>query len=88
MGFGFSYAFKKRIHKEVKFPHFNLNEDTTFYLNAASSFKTDGIHDTNGICLHILHEASTSRCFPQYHLPQFIFDQLFPNVEYLCEVET
>src|SRR6476619_5150978 len=62
MGFGFSYAFKKRVHKEVKFPHVNFNEDATFYLNAASSFKTDGIHDAKGICLHILHEASTSRC--------------------------
>jgi glycosyltransferase involved in cell wall biosynthesis len=85
MGFGFSYVFKKRIHKQVKFPHINWNEDTTFYLNAASSFKTDGVHDTKGICLHVLHEASTSRCFPQYHFPQFIFDELFPNLKYLCK---
>jgi glycosyltransferase involved in cell wall biosynthesis len=83
MGFGFSYVFKKRIHKEVQFPHVDWNEDTTFYMNAASSFKTDGVHDTDGICLHILHEASTSRCFPQYHFPRFTFDKLFPNLEYL-----
>ena len=85
VGFGFSYAFKKKICKEVKFPHLDWDEDTTFYLNAASSFKTDGVHDAEGICLHVLHKVSTSRCFPQYHLPQFIFHQLFPNLEYICK---
>jgi hypothetical protein len=78
----FSYAFKKKVWKEVKFPEIDWNEDGEFSLKASSKFKVDGIKDTTGICLHILHLASTSRCFPQHHLPSFLLQRLFPALEY------
>ena len=82
LGYGFSYAFKKKVWKEVKFPEIDWNEDGEFSLKASSKFKVDGIKDTTGICLHILHLASTSRCFPQHHLPSFLLQRLFPALEY------
>jgi hypothetical protein len=81
-GYGFPYAFKKKVWKEVKFPEIDWNEDGEFSLKASSKIKVDGIQDTIGICLHILHLASTSRCFPQHHLPSFLLQRLFPALEY------
>jgi glycosyltransferase involved in cell wall biosynthesis len=82
LGYGFSYVFKKKVWEAVKFPAIDLYEDEQFSLKAQSKFKVDGIHDTTGLCLHFLHPDSTSRCFPQHHLPQFLFQRLFPALEY------
>jgi Glycosyl transferase family 2 len=82
LGYGFSYVFKKEVWNAVKFPEIDWNEDTEFSLKASSKFKVDGIQDTRGICLHLLHLASTSHCFPQYHLPSFLLQKLFPAVDY------
>lgn len=82
LGFlGFS-AFKKKVWEAVKFPAIDWNEDGQFSLQAKSKFKLDGIHDTKGLVLHFLHPDSTSRCFPQHHLPRFLFQRLFPALEY------
>ena len=51
-------------------------------LRSRSKFKVDGIHDTQGICLHFLHQDSTSCCFPQHHLQRFLFQRLFPDLDF------
>ena len=79
LGFGFSYAFRKKVWESVPFPDIDFNEDGEFSLRAAERFKLAGIHDTRGICLHRLHPGSTSRCFPQYHLPRHLLAALFPQ---------
>ena len=79
-GFGFSFAFKKKIWQRVKFPHIDFDEDGHFSRQALGSFAVDGIRDTSGLCLHFLHEGSISRCFPQYRLPELLLSQLFPAV--------
>ena len=81
-GYGFSYIFKKQVWEAVKFPAINWNEDGEFSLHAQCKFKVAGVHDTTGLCLHILHPHSTSRCYPQYHIPKFLFQRLFPALEY------
>ena len=81
-GFGFSYAFKREVWEAVKFSTIDWNEDGEFSLKARSKFKVDGIHDTQGICLHFLHPNSTSRCFPQHHLQPFLFQRLFPDLDF------
>jgi glycosyltransferase involved in cell wall biosynthesis len=82
LGYGFSYVFKRQVWKTVKFPTIDWNEDGEFSLQARSKFKVDGIHDTQGICLHFLHLDSTSCCFPQNHLQQFMFQKLFPDLDF------
>jgi glycosyltransferase involved in cell wall biosynthesis len=77
-GYGFSYAFRRRVWEAVKFPEIDWNEDGEFSLRARSRFRVDGFQDTRGVCLHLLHPASTSRCFPQHHLPNFLLRRLFP----------
>ena len=80
-GYGFSYIFKKKVWEATKFPAINWNEDGEFSLHAQSKFKVTGVHDTTGLCLHILHPDSTSRCYPQYHIPKFLFQRLFPALD-------
>ena len=82
LGFGFSYAFKKNVWEAVKFPAIDWNEDGEFSLMARSKFKVDGLHDTKGICLHFLHQDSTSCCYPQHHLQRFLFQRLFPDLDF------
>ena len=77
-GFGFSYAFKKTVWDAVKFPAIDWSEDEGFSDRARSNFKVDGFHDTIGLCVHFLHQNSTSRCYAQHHLPRFLFRRLFP----------
>ena len=81
-GFGFSYVFKRKVWEFIKFPEIHWNEDGEFSLKVRSKFKVDGIHDTKGICLHFLHQESTSCCFPQYHLQRFLFQRLFSDLNF------
>ncbi len=80
-GFGFTYAFKKTVWDAVKFPAIDWREDGEFSGKARSIFKVDGFHDTTGLCVHFLHQNSTSRCYPQHHLPRFLFQRLFPALD-------
>jgi glycosyltransferase involved in cell wall biosynthesis len=79
-GFGFTYAYRKRIWDDVKFPALDWNEDGGFALAVNSRHRIDGMHDSDGLCLHYLHPGSTSRCFPQYRLPEAALRRLFPAV--------
>ena len=89
LGYGFSYTFKKMIWEAVKFPEIDWNEDCEFSLKASSKFKFDGLQDTKGICLHLLHEANTTlRYFPQHNLPNFLLQTLFPALEYPAPVSS
>ena len=81
-GFGFSYAFKRKVWESVRFPEIDWNEDGEFSLGARSKFKVDGFHDTTGLCLHLLHPGSSSRCFPQYHLPSFLLRDIFRGLDF------
>ncbi|HEX4766235.1 MAG TPA: glycosyltransferase [Lichenihabitans sp.] len=84
-GYGFTYAFRKAVWREYNFKDVNWNEDGDFFRRARQSFRADGLYDTTGLCLHILHPGSTSCCFPQHHLPGFTFDKLFPSLGWIAE---
>ncbi len=53
--------------------------DGPFIGKAIEHFKLAGIHDVHGTCLHLLHAANTSKCFPQYVIPTFLLPRLFPQ---------
>jgi len=78
LGFGFSYVYRKKIWEAGEFPHKDFNEDGEFALQAAVQFNVFGVYDTADNCLHVLHPDSTSRCYPQYRLPNFELLQKFP----------
>ncbi|CAK0743176.1 Glycosyltransferase family 2 protein [uncultured Gammaproteobacteria bacterium] len=79
LGFGFSYLFRKSVWRQARFPDQNFDEDGGFIRAAlAAGCHLHHFADTSGLCLHILHQGNTSRCFPQYLLPSFMFDRYFP----------
>lgn len=82
LGYGFGYAFRRSVWNAVKFPAIDWNEDGEFCLQAKERFKVDGVHDTTGLCVHFLHPGSTSICFPQHHLPRFLFRKMFPTLNW------
>jgi glycosyltransferase involved in cell wall biosynthesis len=81
LGFGFSYVFRRSVWERAKFPEVNFDEDGGFSLAAQEHAKVDGIYDTTGLCLHLLHERSSSCCWPQHHLPSFLYQTLFPDLQ-------
>jgi glycosyltransferase involved in cell wall biosynthesis len=78
-GFGFSFVFKKDVWRASKFPDANFDEDGRFSRTAREQFNVDGIADDSGLCLHYLHEGSSSCCFPQHNLPPSLRARLFAN---------
>lgn len=79
LGFGFSYVFRKSLWREARFPDQNFGEDGAFVRAAlAAGGRLQHFVDTSGLCLHILHQGNTSRCFPQYMLAPFMLDRYFP----------
>ena len=73
IGYGFSYIFKRRIWEATKFDDISLGEDSTFFikiLEKKAIIKT--VKDDKGICLHIVHSNNTSRCFPNFLIPNWL----------------
>ncbi len=83
LGYGFSFVFKKEVWERNCFPEINGNEDGKFLRDAAKSFRLTGLQDYHRVCLHVLHETSSSTCFPQYMLPNFLVRTLFPGADEL-----
>ncbi|MGA9917330.1 MAG: glycosyltransferase family 2 protein, partial [Paraburkholderia sp.] len=81
LGFGFGWAYRKEVWEKSPFPNKNWNEDGEFALKAREAFKLDGLIDTQGLCLHVLHLSNSSRSFPQYHLPNCLLNRYFPSLE-------
>lgn len=86
-GYGFTYAFKRRVWEACSFPDIDMGEDSSFFLAARDRFRSASIPDEHGLCLHILHRGSTSRSFPQYRLPTFLLGKLFPKGVICCRCD-
>ena len=79
LGYGFSYVFKKYVWDAIKFPDQGYASDGLFAVAAANRFKLVGVDDIACECLHIIHGTNLSACFPQYLLPRFLLNGLFPK---------
>lgn len=78
-GFGFSYVYRKALWQSTPFPEQNENEDYGMVGRAlAKGCKLDHFADTRGLCLHVLRHDNMSVCYPQYVLPDFILERMFP----------
>ncbi len=80
LGYGFSYLYKKRVWDQVKFPDVTWNEDGPFITAATRSGKVVCLSDTTGLSLHILHRGNSSKSFPQFLMPQFMIQTVFPKI--------
>jgi len=87
LGYGFSYLYRKSAWGSEKFPDLNWNEDGLFATRLDSSKTIFAFPDLTGICIHLLHSKSSSRCFPQYLLPPFWVTRLMPHArDYLRDL--
>lgn len=78
-GYGFSYVFKKSMWEKAPFPHVEYASDFGFVSAAlAKGCRLDHFADREGLCLHILRKDNMSKSFPQYLLPDFMLEKLFP----------
>jgi len=79
-GYGFSYVFKKSMWETAPFPHVEYASDYGFVSSALTKgCRLDHFADTKGLCLHILRKDNMSKSFPQYLLPDFMLEKLFPE---------
>jgi len=79
-GYGFSYVFKRSMWEKASFPHVEYASDHGFVAAAlAKGCRLDHFADTQGLCLHILRKDNMSKSFPQYLLPDFMLQKLFPT---------
>lgn len=77
LGFGFSYAYRKSAWEKAPFPDVDWNEDAPFAQRVEATMRFCHFADTRGLCLHVLHQNNTSKCFPQYVLPSFLLERIF-----------
>lgn len=78
LGYGFSYAYRRAVWDAVgPFPAVNAMEDTPFAQAARERFRFMARPDQTGLCLHTLHEDSTSLCLPQQELSPERMDAVF-----------
>jgi hypothetical protein len=65
--------------EKAPFPHVAYASDYGFVAAAMTKgCKLDHFADTEGLCLHILRRDNMSKSFPQYLLPDFMLEKLFP----------
>jgi len=78
-GYGFSYVFRKAMWEKASFPHVEYASDYGFVAAAlAKGGRLDHFADTKGLVLHVLRTDNMSKSFPQYLLPDFLLEKLFP----------
>jgi glycosyltransferase involved in cell wall biosynthesis len=77
LGYGFTYVYRRAVWEAAPFPALDWGEDAQFVTAAAARFQLLSFQDQSGLVLHVLHENSTSSCFPQYRLPTFLLQTLF-----------
>ena len=76
-GYGFSYIFRKKIWTDSGFNDISHGEDSTFHDEAlAKKGAIRYVKDNQGICLHIIHSQNTSKCFPNFLIPNRLAPKL------------
>ena len=76
-GYGFSYFYKKALWQKTNFPNKNHGEDYEWFLALKDNSIVKAIEDEFCLALHVIHKSNTSRCFPNYNMPNMLVDKLF-----------
>lgn len=77
--YGWSYVYKKRVWDQIKFKALNTFEDREFIRAALKNFKSGAYESREMDCVHSVHNQSSSQCFPQFLIPDFIVRSLSPE---------
>ena len=77
--FGFSYAYTKALWQLQNFPELNAFEDREFTRQALINHKIITREDRDIDVIHTVHGGSTSNCFPQYMIPEFMIERMLPD---------
>jgi glycosyltransferase involved in cell wall biosynthesis len=80
LGYGFSFVYKRSLWEKAPYPDRQFGEDLSFVVATIDKSRIAYEMDTSGLCLHIIHSANLSGCFPQYLLPSFFLEKIFPGV--------
>lgn len=79
LGWGFGYAYRRKVTQAIRYPEINWNNDCTFAQEVQRRFAMGHIMDVSGICLHEMHGANASRAFAQSNIPIFMLEKVFPG---------
>jgi glycosyltransferase involved in cell wall biosynthesis len=79
LGYGFSYAYRRSVWSQIKFPDITYCEDLYFMTEAVKTCSVSLLPDTSGLCFHVIHSGNVSGCFPQYMIPSFMLHTVFPK---------
>lgn len=78
--YGFSFVYRRALAEVAGFADINLNDDESFMRRVVEAGRpVIAADDSQRSCLHLVHPASTSRCFSRYSLPPFLLPSLFPE---------
>jgi glycosyltransferase involved in cell wall biosynthesis len=80
--YGFAYVYRKALLETARYDDVNIGEDESFIRRVVEAGgNVLAAEDTQASCLHLIHPASTSRCFSRYAVPRFLLPKLFPEYE-------
>ena len=80
--YGFSYVYRKALMAIAHYDDIDLSDDESFIKRVVNTENSViAVDDQTQSCLHLIHPASTSRCFSRYSMPDFILPRLFPEYE-------
>ena len=80
LGYGFSYFHRRAVALKHPFGDTSFGGDfpvADAFVNAGGAIRL--VNDRRGLVLHRLHGKNVSVVFPQYRLPSFMLDGLFPG---------
>lgn len=80
LGYGFSYFHRRAVALKHPFGDTSFGGDfpvADAFVNAGGAIRL--VNDRRGLALHRLHGKNVSVVFPQYRLPSFMLDGLFPG---------
>ncbi|WP_345811728.1 glycosyltransferase family A protein [Paraburkholderia sp. PREW-6R] len=84
--YGFSYVYDKARAAISAFDDVDLYDDESFIRRVVNAGrKVIAVDDPQASCLHLVHPASTSRCFSRHSMPSFLLPTLFPCYEGFVE---
>lgn len=77
--YGWSYIFRKQLWADNKFDEVNVFEDRQFVINAKQMGKVASFESKRFSSSHSVHNLSSSQCFPQFLIPEFVIGTIAPQ---------
>ena len=78
-GFGNTYVYRRSLCCDIRFPDVNFAEDYAFASAAlAAGCQFAHFRETDGLSLKIMRPDGVSIAWPQWLLPDFLLERLFP----------